>query len=383
MNASINLYTLKATNGTNYIMPYALGDIHKLVSFMDLVINSQVLMGSVSSNRRYARECKTTMLHLHMKYLPEYIQLYSKNYHYSPLLDFFFEQYRIHPVRECLTLDEFDSTDIDIFNNFISTMRQHATEVKLKKKVADWLSKSKKNQKSLMAFENKLFKKNARLMVIRLDLNYHKAEFSLAEIGELCKRNAALKERDLSDYWAGGDISEKRVMEGRIALEEVQRDRKHLFGNMKGKPSLFEHLVGYVWRIECGREAGYHLHVMFFFDGSYVQKHEYLAQEIGEYWRDVITKGRGYFESCNRNKTKYGDYWALGTINHWEVARRNSLKAAMQYFCKTNQIVQVVPYRGCHLFGTGFAHRDRGQVNHSGRPRTRGDSPTPNQGSAL
>jgi len=81
----------------------------------------------------------------------EYIQLYSKNYYFSPLLDFFFEQYRIHPIHECLTLDEFDSDDIDIFNNFISTMRQHATEVKLKKKVADWLSKSKKNQKSLMA----------------------------------------------------------------------------------------------------------------------------------------------------------------------------------------------------------------------------------------
>ena len=175
------------------------------MSFMGLVINSQVLMGSASSNRRYARELKKTRLHLHMKCLPEYIQLYSKNYYFSPLLDFFFEQYRIHPIHECLTLDEFDSDDIDIFNNFISTMRQHATEVKLKKKVADWLSKSKKNQKSLMAFENKLFKKNARLMVIRLDFNYHKAEFSPAEIEELCTQNAALKERDLSDYWAGDD----------------------------------------------------------------------------------------------------------------------------------------------------------------------------------
>jgi len=69
MNANINLYTLKATNGTNYIMPYALGDIHQLMSFMGLVINSQVLMGSASSNRRYARELKKTRLHLHMKCL--------------------------------------------------------------------------------------------------------------------------------------------------------------------------------------------------------------------------------------------------------------------------------------------------------------------------
>jgi len=51
-------------------------------------------------------------------------------------------------------------------------------------------------------------------MVIRLDFNYHKAEFSPAEIEELCTQNAALKERDLSDYWAGDDLSEKRVMKG-------------------------------------------------------------------------------------------------------------------------------------------------------------------------
>lgn len=372
MNKDINLYTLKGTNGKNYIMPYALGDIHKLKSFMELVIYSLALMSSAAINKRYARESKKTMLHFYMRCLPEFIQLYSKNYHFSPLLDFFFEQYRIHPIRDCLTLDEFDQAEIDLFNDFISTMRLHAAEVKLKKKVADWVSKSTKNQKSLMAFEAKLFKKHARLMVIRLDFNYHKAEFSPAEIQEFVDRNAALKERDLSDYWAGEDLSGKRTMQGRVALEEVQKDRKHLFVNMKGKPSLFEYLVGYVWRIEFGREAGYHLHIMFFFDGKEVQKHEYLAQKIGEYWREVITKRRSYFECCNRKKSKYGGTWALGTINHWEVARRNNLKTAMLYFCKTNQIVQVVPYSGCRLFGTGFAHRDLGRVNHGGRPRTRG-----------
>jgi hypothetical protein len=378
MNKNINLYALKGSNGTNYIMPYTLGEIHNLKIFMESVIYGQGSMSSVSTNKRYARERKKTMLHDHMRCLPEFIQLYSKDYHFSPLLDFFFEQYRIHPIRDCLTLDVFVQEDIDIFNNFILTMRLHAAEVKLKKKVADWVSKSTKNQKSLMEFEAKLFKKHGRLMVIRLDFNYHKAEFSPVEIEALLKHNAALKQRDLSDYWAGDDLSKKRVMDGRIALEEVQRDRKHLFANMKGKPSLFEHLVGYVWRIEFGREAGYHLHAMFFYDGSHVQKHEYLAHEIGEYWREVITKRRSYFECCNRNKSKYGGSWALGTINHWEVTRRNNLKTAMQYFCKTNQVVQVVPYPGCRLFGTGFARRDRGHGIQGGRPRTRGVPPVPN-----
>jgi len=159
-------------------------------------------------------------------------------------------------------------------------------------------------------------------------------------------------------------------VEGRIALEEVQKDRKRLFTNLKGKPSLFKHLVGYVWRIEFGRQAGYHLHVLFFFDGAYVQKHEYIAQEIGYYWRDVITQGRGYFENCNRKKSKYGEAWALGEIDHWDAIKRHKLSYALQYFCKTSQLVQVVPYVGCRLFGCGFVHRQR--KVHGGRPRTKG-----------
>lgn len=371
MNTNINLYALEGSKGTKYIMPYPHGDIYTLKGLMAYVIYSVAFMDSAATNRKYARQNGKTMLHLCMKRLPAFIQIYSKDYHFSPLLVFFFEQYRIHPIRDCLTLDEFDQADVDIFNSFISTMRIRAVEVKLKKKVADWESKSKKNQKRLMEFEKTLFKQNEQLMVIRLDLDYHKAEFSPAEIEEILKRNTELKERDLAGYWAGDDLSEKRVMEGRIALEEVQADRKHFFANMKGKPSLFKHLVGYVWRIEFTRENGYNWYVVLFFDGSNAHEHERLAQEIGEYWRDVITKGRGYFKNRSHDNVKYRDDWALGTIDYRNRPKRQKLMAAMQYFCRTDQMVQVVPYHGCHLFGSGFTRRNRGNGGFA-QPRVRG-----------
>lgn len=367
MNNEINLYALKSAEGTAYVMPYALNKIDQLWTFMRLVVYGE--MTFYSDNLRKGKAFSSVSpLGLHMTRLCEYSELYSKDYQFSPLLDFFFEQYRSHPIKDyCMMLEGSDLDSVALFNGFIAAMRLEASKVKLKKKVADWESKAKKNKKRLEEFERRLFQRYARLMVIRLDFNYHKAEFTDAEIEAALEEKAALKKRDLEEYLAGDDLTGKRVWEGRISLEEVQKDRKRLFTNLKGKRSLFEHLVGYVWRIECGREAGYHLHVMFFFDGSQVHKHEYLAQEIGKYWRDVITDGRGYFHNCNLDRRRYGNASALGEVNYWDIKKRENLRQAMTYFCKSNQVVQMLPYPGCRLFGTGFSHRER--EGRAGRPR--------------
>lgn len=288
------------------------------------------------------------------------------------MIAFFFEQYRKHPIKEhALLLNQFDPTgfDSDLFNDFVTTMRREAVATTLKKRIFDWNGKFKESSDRLVAFEAELFREYARLMVIRLDFDYHKAAFTDEEVSELCAEALERKERDLVDYLAGSDISTPGTIEGRIALEEVQKDRKRFFANMKGKPSLFKHLVGYVWRIEYTRMAGYHMHVMLFFDGENVEKHEYYAQEIGCYWRDVITQGRGYFENCNRKKSSYGDNWALGRVDHWDRPKRDKLRRALQYFCKTSQIVQVVPYPKCRLFQTVIIRRQR--KGAGGRPRTR------------
>lgn len=373
MNSEINLHVIRGANGMHYIMPFLLDGIDRLMSFMTEVIYQNSLFHT-EYKKKQGRHGKTiSSLGKHLECLHKYSQIYSSDYRFSPLLTFFFEQYRKHPIKDyALVLDEHDSDGFsaNLFNDFVTMMRKNALETKLKKKVNDWISKSKKNMKRLIKFESELFRRHTRLMVIRLDFNYHKAIFTPEEVEQILDEARSQKDCDLSDYLAENEISTSRVVEGRIALEEVQKDRKHLFANMKGKPSLFEHLVGYVWRIEFTRKAGYHLHLIFFFNGAHVQKHEYIAQEIGCYWRDVITEGRSYFENCNRKKSGYRrNAWALGQIDHWDIAKRENLRNAMQYFCKISQLVQVVPYDGCHLFGSGFVRRQRMVIG--GRPRTR------------
>lgn len=341
-------------------MPYTQNNITGLMELM-----KQVVYGAELPDGKLP-----IGLRKHIGSIYRYCQLYSEGYKYSPLIQFFFEQYQKHPIHQHeMDLDEHDPLHIALFKDFINAMRNDAMAVKLKKTVADWESKFIKTEKRLIAFEAELFERYARLMVVRLDFNYHRAKFTLAEINQIHQEAILRSENVQTVSLAEQDISKHKVIEGRVTLEEVQKDREHFFSNMKGKPSLFKHLVGYVWRIEFTKKAGYHMHVTLFFDGSHVKEHAYLAQEIGEYWKTTITNDRGYFENCNREQGRYKDRWALGEINYWDSAKRSNLKNMLNYFCKTNQVVQIIPYAGCHLFGSGFVHRKR--KVQGGRPRSR------------
>lgn len=363
MMMDINYFRLMGPDGIIYVLTSHLEGILNLIAFMRKVIYgtesyfttyktlSGVERSTISSIGKHARSLKT------------YGQLYSSRYTFSPLITFFFAQYCQHPIMEEVSvLSKYPSADL--FDDFLCTMRKNAVATNLKKSIADWESKPKKNSLRLKQFQSELFRRHARVSVVRLDLNYHAAVFTKEEIEKIVCDSHRQRYQDCENYYASQgtpQISQasydSTTVNVRVALEEVQGDRHRLFSSMKGKPSLFKHLVGYVWHIECGETAGYHLHVMLFFDGAYVQKHEYLANEIGEYWKNEITNGRGYFENCNRTKNKFPDTWALGQIDHWDTEKRNHLDKALHYFCKNNQVVQIIPYPGCRLFGSGFVRR--------------------------
>lgn len=370
MSIDINMQQLRGTDGKLYILPSYLESIYGLMSFMKEVIygSSEYFTFYETSNGKQSKT--VSALGRHLKSLPTYGDSFSTNYIFSPLLTFFFDQWRKHPISAyhvpgCNP----DAVSIKLFGDFVGTMRANARISKLKKLVADWESKSAKNKKRLHDFERELFNRYSRVIAIRLDLYHHKAIFTPTEIHLALTEAEKHANEDMTRYRAGHDISGRPTMGGRVSFEEVQQDRLRLFANMKGKPSLFEHAIGYVWRIEFGRSAGYHLHLCLFFLGSQVQKHGYLAQAIGYYWRDGITKGRGYFENGNLKEKQYGKAWAFGEVNYWESAKREELKRSLGYFCKTNQMVQAVPYAGCQLFGCGFFHRKR--MTHGGRPRAK------------
>lgn len=375
MSSIEHKYQLYDIKGNQYVLSSHLENIDSCMSFMNEILTGKDLYYRTTIKSNGQRQTKVSSLGEHLPHLHLYTYLYRPHYTYHPALMFFFEEYRKHEIRHCSGYGARDVIDskgaiTDIFDHFVSILRIRAVETKLKKKISDWESKTKKNKARTRELEDKLFSRHARLTVIRLDLDYRSASFTTEEIDQFQYKESVDKGKAIERYWNGADLSHQELYECRVAFEEVQRDRQRLFANMKGKPSLFEHLLGYVWRIECSPKAGYHLHVALFFNGAKVEHHEWLAQQIGQYWEECITQGRGRFHNCNRDWDKKSPHYGLGVINHYDQDKRANLRdKVLSYLCKGRQYVQVLPYAGCNLFGSGFAHRDHAKGR--GRPRTK------------
>lgn len=140
------------------------------------------------------------------------------------------------------------------------------------------LIRIKKTQVAMEGYVLKLLEKYKRLLVLRLDLEY---------------------KLEHAPY---------------ISEAEARADLARLLGNRRHNKDLLPDLVGYVVRLEWETYTRFHFHVFFFLDGDLHRRDAHLAQQVGRYWVDVVTQGRGRFENCNLSKHKY-DSCGIGMIH--------------------------------------------------------------------
>ena len=84
------------------------------------------------------------------------------------------------------------------------------------------------------------------------------------------------------------------------AVDDATKDLNRLLNNRRSKPTIFEDNIGYVIKKEHTEDKGVHFHAFFMFDGQKVLKDAFKAHEIGTYWNENITKGKGTYYNCNR-----------------------------------------------------------------------------------
>lgn len=207
-------------------------------------------------------------------------------------------------------------------------MNQIRKNVKTKAFIArlnSYQRSSNKNYKELAGYVDALFERYSRLLVLRVDLSYWKES-------------------------------------AKTAQAVAKQDRERLFGNARSN-KLFDDMVGYIWKLEHGPEKGFHYHMMFFFDGSKVREDVTLARRVGEYWSDVVTKGRGLYFNCNANKFGYKTR-GVGMIDHTDAQLRKGLREAVIYLTKTDLYMKLqTEGRG---MGKGLSPGPKGP---RGRPR--------------
>ncbi|MBL1265478.1 YagK/YfjJ domain-containing protein [Methylomicrobium sp. RS1] len=190
-----------------------------------------------------------------------------------------------------------------------------------------------KNHEGMMRYIDSLFEHYSRLVVIRLDLYEDSPIMSQSDIEK--------------KYW------------------QAKYHFKRLLNNAKMN-CLFDAMVGYIWSLEYGPERGYHYHFVFFFDSSQVIDDVYLAWQIGEYWKGVVTDGRGSYWNCNAEKKKY-PHLGIGIIHHSDVEKINCLKRAAAYLVKVDHYVRMLTPDNGRTFGRGEILPPR--TGTVGRPR--------------
>lgn len=170
---------------------------------------------------------------------------------------------------------------------------------------------------------------------------------------------ARLQERDITDYAdriidryartvvVRVDLYYREAAQARLRIEQVFKDLDRLI-KARERNGLFDHETGYICSIEQGQSRGYHIHAAFFFNGAHVRGDIYKAQMIGELW-EQITRGRGCFNNCNRNKDLYGERCALGVVRRDDSNVRRHLRYAMSYLVKDDQRLRLRPRGGRSL----------------------------------
>lgn len=195
---------------------------------------------------------------------------------------------------------------VEIFNNLVHAIRNEWKVNKLQAKVNTRKLKVANQKVKYCNYVDLLFSYWARLVVLRIDLYY---------------------EKQYADS---------------IDVFDLTNDLDRMFNNNARHNSLFAFMRGVIVKLEYGIEKGIHAHVILFLDGSKRNNfsHIYLAEAIGEYWKKIITKGRGAYWNSNARADQYDKLGRLGigVINYNDDKLRSNLREfVVSYLCKEDQ----------------------------------------------
>jgi len=217
----------------------------------------------------------------------------------------------------------------DVFNRLVDLIREGAQQPAFMKRVRERIRSSQENYQSGIKYVAKLFANTSRLLVLRIDVHYA-----------------------------------KKFAKG-VPVTQIRKDFVRFMNNRRHN-GLFASMVGHIWKLEEGQSRGFHLHLILFFRGSKVYQHAYLAEEIGQYWENAITKGQGTYFSCHRNPNRYRRS-GIGMIHCTDREKLATLNTIIRYITKKDQYLRIKEGR---TFGHGIAPTF-GSSPKRGRPRTK------------
>ena len=100
-----------------------------------------------------------------------------------------------------------------------------------------------------------------------------------------------------------------------------------LLNRLSNRDGCFQDLHWWAWALEQGAQRGYHIHLLLVYDGHKHQQDEYLALQVGHYWKDDLTGGEGEFYTANQAAVK-AHYRAMGCLGIGMIHRDHPVEVA-------------------------------------------------------
>lgn len=308
-----------------------LGQAKSLVSierFVDMVLNSR--KPAYFCDRKSPDGIKETYIGKRLRQIVPLVKIFDSNHFYSEkpavflrafwLVERIFGHQLTKPMYQAARPD---MRRAEIMNYLVDSIRFEARQAWFGRCVSDRKYEADHKAKSLAEYATALFRYHAKVLVVRVDLSYE----------------------------GGADAA--------ITIDRLYGDL-HEFLGLKEYHSVFEHLIGYAWTVEQGERKGFHVHALFFFNGSMVRQDVTLGFVIGNLWVRRITNLRGRFYNCNANKPKY-EHLGIGLINRQDEEACMNAIHCVQYLAKggpfierDDQYLRMRPF-GARTFGTGLA----------------------------
>ena len=136
------------------------------------------------------------------------------------------------------------------------------------------------------------------------------------------------------------DLKYKQEFSKDVSLDVINKDLKRMLDNRRNNKTIFGNNIGYIIKKEVSNNGNLHLHALFFEDGNKVQKAAFKADQIGKYWSEDITKGKGCYENCNRRKYENN---GIGMVDYSDEEKINNLKNhAVSYLYKPDQSIDEI-----------------------------------------
>jgi len=331
-----------------------------LVEFMGSVLSTDHVPYEIRYDRavKYAVTSRPTLTR-HLSQCHAFMDLFWPGCRYSADLQLFFDCYRAAPIWEskadALFFDPrmcgLDGSILaERFNAFVAYMREQARERRVRKKISDWKRGLEDQEESIGEYLDALVADHPDIVGQRADLGFVK---TVAVESDALPRMSW--QVDGSGHWSQVPSKERSCGAGwetraRIDPAVTMRFRELFFENRRGADrELFEHMVGYIAKVEQGEKHGaYHIHVIFLFNAKRVKRLERMRLLAQERWKRV-TNGLGIVFDCHdpdyAAQLRRKGLWSLDPILDGNIEQFEKLKAYMLwYFTKdAGQVVRVKP----------------------------------------